>query len=211
MSHRTTMTRCALAALVASTVALAPTAQAAPSENHTEPSAADTAARQDGKTHIEYRSEADRLAFEKLGQYIQTSDDGTVSENIPDNVRHSHKDAADRIDEFVNAANAAHADGKNPPVTTYGNETKIDGWGPIQRIYISHDALSKVTKVVGAGGGAAGIAAVLASEGIAGPAGWVAAGLTALAAAGSLCDWNDQGIIIWQIPGAPLPACTPQK
>lgn len=163
------------------------------------------------KTHIEYRSEADRLAFEKLGQYIHTSEDGTVSAIIPEGVRRNNNDDVKRVDEFVEIVNMAHDDGKTPTITTYGNETKIEGWGPIQRVYISHDTLSKVNKVLGAGGGVAGVAAILASEAIAGPAGGVAAGLTALIAAGNLCDWNDHGIIIWKVPRLPTPACTPQK
>lgn len=210
MMRRSTIVRRGITVAVACTFIFAPAAQAAPANNSAKPTNS-AASSHDEKTRIEYRSEADRLAFEKLGRYIHTSDDGTVSENIPDVERRANKDAAARIDEFISIANASQANGETPPITTYGNETKIDGWGPVERVYISHDALSKVSKVVGAGGGIAGVAAVLASEGIAGPAGWVAAGLTALAAAGNLCDWNDQGIIIWRVPGLPVPACTPQK
>lgn len=215
MHQYTNIIRRTLAALIASSVTLAPAANATVPENHREPSASDATAQQDGNTHIEYRSEEDRLAFEKLGKFIHTSDNGTVTETIPGSVRRSHRDASKRIEEFVNVANMAQAEGKNIPVTTYGNENKVDGWGPIQKVYISHDTLNKILKIIGAGGGAAAVTEKIAAElviaGLSGPAGWVAVGLAALFGAGVLCDWNDQGIIIWKIPGAPLPGCIPQK
>ena len=211
MTQPKTVFRFTASVLLASTAVFAPAANAATSDTAAEMSTTATSSQSDGKTHVEYRSTADRAAFDKFGQYIHVSKDGTIAETIPKNERRNDPDAAKRIDEFVSLANNADANRKNPPITAYGNETKVSGWGPIQRVYISHTLLSKATKVLSAGGGAAGIVALLAAEGISGPAGWVAAGLTALVGAGNLCDWNDQGIIIWQVPGLPVPACTPQS
>ncbi|KAB3522764.1 hypothetical protein GC425_04715 [Corynebacterium sp. zg254] len=210
MPHVTTISRYTAIALASTALVFVPAAQAAPVTSN-QSNQQDAGQDAQGTTRIEYRSEEDRLAFEKLGRYIKVSEDGTVSAHIPSNVRHSNEDAADRIDEFVAIANGVSTSDDTPTITTYGNETKIDRWGPIEKVYISHDVLSKVNKLVTAGADVAGITSLLVAEGLSGPIGWVAAGVMALAGAGSLCDWNDQGIIIWQVPGVPVPACTPQK
>lgn len=75
--------------------------------------------------------------------------------------------------------------------------------------------VSKATKIFTAGGAAGAVTKEIIAEGLAASvAGWVAVGLGALVAAGALCDWNDQGIILWQnpVPGMNPPyVCTPQK
>lgn len=204
----------ALTAVAATTISV-PSAQATTQSNSVEKESTVSSplpVEEAGETRIEYRSPQDKEAFEKFGKYISYDDAGIATANIPEDQRAANPDLVGRIDEFVSLSNSAVDPEGYPRIVTYGNETKVDNLGPIQKVYLSHDLISKVNKVIGAGGGVAGVAAVLASEAIAGPAGWVAAGLTALAAAGNLCDWNDQGIIIWQapIPGAP-PVCTPQK
>lgn len=211
MSHRNIFARRSIAAALVCIFALTPAAHASAADGPAKEAVNSPSVQNGGKTSIEYRSEKDRAAFEKFGRYIHATDDGNISENIPEKERQADKDAASRIDEFVHIANAKQGKGEALPVTTYGNETKIDNWGPIVKVYISHALLSKVNKVLGAGGGVAGVSALLVSEGLAGPAGWVAAGLTALVAAGNLCDWNDQGIVIWKVPGVAVPACVPQK
>ena len=203
--------KCLAATLAAFTISLSPVAHATPSADHSESQSSRTQYSHDGKSRIEYRSAKDREAFEKFGRYIKVSTDGTLSEEIPASQRKNDRDAAKRIDEFVEIANQKHSGGKSSPITFYGNETKIDHWGPIQKVYLSHDVVNKATKLAGLADGASAIAGMLVAEGLTGLPGWIVAGLTALIAAGNVCDWNDQGIIIWQVPGVPVPECTPQK
>ncbi|MDK7139157.1 hypothetical protein QP414_07530 [Corynebacterium simulans] len=167
------------------------------------------------KTYVEYRSEADREAFEKLGQYIEYDEKGLATAVIPADVRSANKDGATRIDEFIQQNNSAVDPAGHPTFTTYGNETKVSHWGPVVKVYLSHNVVSKATKIFTAGGAAGAVTKEIIAEGLAASvAGWVAVGLGALVAAGALCDWNDQGIILWQnpVPGMNPPyVCTPQK
>lgn len=201
--------------ILAAGVVAVPSAQAVPMDDFakTKPVASSPVqVEESGETRVEYRSPQDREAFEKFGEYISYDENGIGTARIPKTQRDAFPDLAGRIDEFLEISNATVDPEGHPRFVTYGNETKVDNWGPVTKVYLSHDVISKVNKVIGAGGGVAAVIAVLPEELAAGPAGWVAAGLTVLVAAGNLCDWNDQGIIIWRapIPNTP-PVCTPQK
>ncbi len=192
----------------------APTAKLA--QNQTmKTSAAKLPVEESDSSYVEYRSEADRDAFEKLGRYIKYDDKGIATAEIPEDVRAANRDGSSRIDEFIQQNNSAVDPAGHPTFTTYGNETKISHWGPITKVYLSHNVVSKAIKVLTAGGAASAVTKEIIAEGVAASvAGWVAVGLAALVGAGALCDWNDQGIIIWQNPiptVQPRFLCTPQS